>query len=64
MNEVDRYIKKIHSTLKRVYAERYLEWVMAGRGRFQPESPGLSVMAAQAVRMRINNYLEVSNVPH
>lgn len=55
MNTTD-YVRSIRNKAKRAYAERYrryLESDAQGLAVHEPEHPGLSVMASQAVRMNL-----------
>lgn len=50
------YVESIRNARKRAYAEAYAKWIYEdGRESNQPSPPsGLSVMAAQAVRIRLD----------
>lgn len=50
--DLDNYVNRIRNEKKRIYARAYLAFL---RGGFEPNvPPDLSVMAAQAVRMRLS----------
>lgn len=51
------YIRRIHSEKKRVYAAYYLNWCRHGKRGSEPERGNLSAMAAQAVRLKIDDIL-------
>jgi hypothetical protein len=54
-NEIFKYINAIRNSAKKTYAEYYLSYKLTGSN--EPERMGLSYMAAQSVRMNIDNML-------
>lgn len=55
-DECWRYIKRIRNMQKREYAIQYLEYLRAYR-RDDPEPDGISLMAAQGVRLQLHKLL-------
>ena len=54
------YVMAIRNRDKRLYAAAVLRWIWAGRVGPTPEPPvNLSVMAAQAVRMHLEDFRPV-----
>lgn len=48
------YIRAMRSKAKKAYAVAYLRWIIDGEQGDGPSSDGLSIMAAQAVRMSLH----------
>ena len=57
-----KYLGKIRNALKRSYGRCYLRWIEEGRqeGKEPPKPENLSLMATQAVRMRLEELLGAS----
>lgn len=53
-----RYIESLRSAAKKRYARHYYQYIRAGRREPSPEYPALSYMAAQAVRMQLDEIME------
>jgi hypothetical protein len=49
-----QYISSIHNDKKKAYARSYLLYILQGRTGATPPYGDLSAMAAQAVRMRLD----------
>lgn len=54
---VDRYVRAIRNANKRAYAAAYARWLQNGGD--EPDSGPISYMAAQAVRMTLDEILTV-----
>lgn len=59
----NRYIRKLRSPAKRDYAREYLAFKMNSTATHNPSPKGLSYMAAQAVRLSIDEILTSSPAP-
>ena len=58
MTPAQAYVRKIRNASKRAYAETCLQWFVGGERGDVPERPaGLSVMGAQAARMRLREII-------
>lgn len=56
---VEKYVRRIRNSLKYVYANNYAAWVLNGRIGVEPvRVHGLSYMAAQAVRLEIEDLVK------
>ena len=53
----NRYVNLLRNKPKRVYGFAYLAWLRNHAVGHEPEHPGLSVMGAQAVRIRLHEIL-------
>jgi hypothetical protein len=51
-----RYLNLIRNAPKRQYGFAYVAWLANGSVGHEPECHGLSVMGAQAVRLRIQEF--------
>jgi len=56
--EAKSYIRKLRNANKKAYAVKYFKWCLGGQKGREPESSGLSVMGAQAVRLAIADILK------
>jgi hypothetical protein len=60
--QIDAYVNRLRNPAKRAYAEKYVTFLLSQRYGApvpEPERGALSVMGAQAVRLRLAELMEV-----
>ena len=51
------YCRRIRNVTKRIYAGKYMQFLLSGKAGIEPEWRPLSYMAAQAARMNLRDLL-------